>query len=123
MAEGFGKVILKDIAEVTSGGTDPKGVHPLAVQYMQEVGIDILGQTSQKYETEEVDSADLVVTLCGSANACVAKPEGRGNKFLHWDLRDPADAKEGEEKVVFRHVRDQIQDLIHGLLLKLQLEH
>jgi len=33
--------------EVLSAGTDPKGLHPLAVEVMRETGIDIASQQSK----------------------------------------------------------------------------
>lgn len=40
MAEGWLRHLGGTRVEVDSAGTDPKGVHPLAIRVMAEVGID-----------------------------------------------------------------------------------
>ena len=52
MAEGFGKKFLGDAWEVVSGGIEAHGVNPLAVKAMDEIGIDISKQTSDKIDTD-----------------------------------------------------------------------
>ena len=47
MAEGFARnMLLKDV-KIYSAGVDPKGMHPVAIKVMQEVGIDISEQKSK----------------------------------------------------------------------------
>lgn len=41
IAEGLGRELLKDIAEVCSAGSQPSTVNPMAIQVLQEIGIDI----------------------------------------------------------------------------------
>lgn len=67
MAEGWAKHLFCDQYEIFSGGTVPTSVHPLAVQVMKEVGIDISKQKSKSVQQYINDSFDLVVTLCDSA--------------------------------------------------------
>lgn len=67
MAEGFARHLGGDGWEVHSFGLEPKGVHPLAIEVMREVGVDISGQSSKGIDEGLLRSADLVVTLCGDA--------------------------------------------------------
>jgi arsenate reductase len=47
MAEGLLRSLGGADFEVLSAGTDPKGLHPLAVEVMRETGIDIASQQSK----------------------------------------------------------------------------
>jgi arsenate reductase len=82
-------------------------VNPLAVRVMEEVGIDISGQTSKSVDTIAADSVDTVVTLCAE-EVC---PAFLGfARRLHWPLNDPTVATGGEAERLrkFRAVRDEI---------------
>jgi arsenate reductase len=109
MAEGFLRQIAGDRFEVLSAGIAPKGVNPLAIEAMQEAGIDISGQRSKDVQELLGTAVQYVVTVCSNAKEkCPIFPSAY--KFLHWDLEDPA-AAEGtrEEKLaVFRRIRDEI---------------
>jgi arsenate reductase len=97
--------------EVYSAGTEPKSIHPLTLQVMQEAGIDMSQQYS-KALTEYMGKLHFgfLITVCDRAEkACPIFP-GMGIR-LHWPFEDPA-AFEGTpaEKVdKFRQVRDQIE--------------
>ncbi len=47
MAEGYLRHVAGDRYEVLSGGIEPKGLNPLAVEAMRELGIDISHQKSR----------------------------------------------------------------------------
>ena len=114
MSEGLVNHFLGDAWEAVSAGTRPSGyVHPLAVQAMAELGIDISGQRSKS--TDEFRDADLdqVITVCDHAakNCLVWLGQGR---VEHIGLPDAAKAEgtEGERLAVFRQVRDGIRQRI-----------
>ncbi|MGY4689422.1 arsenate reductase (thioredoxin) [Salibacterium sp. K-3] len=112
IAEGFGKEYLPDW-NVHSAGIEAHGVNPKAVEAMNEAGIDISGQSSDKIDMELLQSADMVVTLCGHANdVCPAVPPHV--KREHWGFDDPAQAEGTEEEkwTIFRRVRDEIEERI-----------
>ncbi|MHB1421434.1 MAG: arsenate reductase (thioredoxin) [Bacillota bacterium] len=117
MAEAFACVLGGDGVEVYSAGIEPAGLNPRAVAAMNEVGIDISGQSSDSIKTEILNKADIVVTLCGDArDKCPVIP--RIIRHEHWPLIDPAQAEGGEEaiKTVFRAVREEIRDRVANLL-------
>ena len=101
-----------------SAGSKPSGyVHPLAVQAMQELDIDISEFTSKSLDQFRDESFDLVVTVCDNAKeSCPVFPGAK--ETLHWPFDDPADATgTDEEKVVmFRRVRDEIKEKIQSFL-------
>ncbi|WP_027964845.1 arsenate reductase (thioredoxin) [Halalkalibacillus halophilus] len=116
MAEGLGKEILGDTWEVHSAGIEAHGVNPKAIEMMNEVGIDITDQESSIIDMEILNSASLVITLCGDAKEnCPVIPAKVQTD--HWGLFDPAKAEGTEEEVdqVFRDVRDEIKRRIEGL--------
>ncbi len=111
MAEGFLRRAASDVLDVQSAGSKPAGfVHPLAIQVMQEAGIDI-SQHRSKHLNEFLDKKiETVITVCGNADqACPIFP-GQANRY-HWGFDDPAHAQGSEAEVlqVFRKVRDEIQ--------------
>ncbi len=117
MAEGYGKALLKDQYECRSTGVEKHGLNPYAVEAMAEDGIDISQQKSKLIDRDYFNSADLIVTLCGDArDRCpVIPPQAQS---VHWPLPDPAQAKGTPEQkmVVFRQVRDEIKQLVKGLI-------
>jgi arsenate reductase len=110
MAEALLRHLAGDRVEVASAGTEARGVHPFAVRAMEEVGIDISGQSSKTLDRVLDDRWDYVVTVCDSANeACPVFP--RAGARLHWSFDDPSGASgsDDERLAVFRRVRDAIK--------------
>jgi arsenate reductase len=114
MAEGYLRHAAGDRFEALSAGIDPKGLNPLAVEAMREIGIDISRQTSKDVASFLGQSIPYIVTVCDNARErCPIFP--RTYKFLHWSLEDPA-AVEGSRDhrlEAFRRVRDQIAQKIN----------
>ena len=67
MAEGFFRRYGGDKIEVKSAGLEPKGVNPLAIQVMKEVGIDISGHSSKHLDEFLNEDFDYVITVCDNA--------------------------------------------------------
>lgn len=113
MAEAFGHTYLSDKFDVYSAGIEAHGLNPNAVKAMDEVGIDIRNQTSDTIDTELLNQADFVITLCGDANDnCPITPPHVTR--WHWGFDDPARAEGTEEEkwAVFQRVRDEISSRI-----------
>ena len=111
LAEGILRATAGDIVEVASAGSKPAGyVHPMAIQAMHEIGIDI-SQHRSKHLDEFLDRpVNTVITVCGTADqACPAFP-GQVNRY-HWGFDDPAHATGTPEQqfAVFRRVRDEVR--------------
>lgn len=112
MAEGFLRSFDADL-DVHSAGTKPsETVHPLAVQVMQEKGIDISSHRPTSVEQYLATSFDVVITVCDGAKESCPVFTGRVKKRLHIGFDDPAEAMgSNEEKLkVFRRVRDEIRE-------------
>jgi len=116
IAEGFGKKYLSNY-NVSSAGTEAHGMNPNTIKTMNEIGIDISNQTSKKINFNNLNSCDLIITLCGDAkDKCPTfKKE---IKHIHWDLSDPANIVGSDDDILkgYAKIRDQI--LIEIKLLK-----
>ena len=112
MAAGFMNAIGAGRVEVLSAGSAPKdSINPIAVQAMQEVGIDISNNVPKVLTPEAVQESDAVITM-GCGDACPFYP---GKRYEDWVLDDPAG--QGIESV--RIIRDEIKGRIEALLREL----
>ena len=111
LAEGILRAAVGESAEVASAGSDPAGyVHPMAVEVMKEIEIDISAHTSKHLDEFLQQKVHTVITVCGNADqACPIFP-GQAKKH-HWPFDDPAKVTGSEEEIraVFRRVRDEIR--------------
>lgn len=101
--------ILGDGYEARSAGTKPSHVHPMAIEAMAEVGIDISNQKSKHLDEFKGQDFDFVVTLCSDAEEIC--PFFPGKEHIHQGFQDPAAAIGSDDEVlaVFRRVRDEIR--------------
>jgi arsenate reductase len=116
MAEAFLKQLAGDRLEVESAGFKPAPINPLVVAVMQEIGIDLAANKTQRvfdlYRDGKLYS--YVITVCDQAAAekCPIFP-GLVTR-LHWSFEDPAGFtgtwEERLEKT--RKVRDAIRERV-----------
>ena len=109
MAEAFLRALAGERFGVASAGTEATRVHPLAIQAMREVGIDLAGHTSKSLVGFVEQPWDYVITVCDSANERCPVFPGRTTR-IHWSFDDPSQATGTDEDRLetFRRVRDQI---------------
>ncbi len=94
---------------VLSAGSEPADrLNPAVVAAMAEVGLDISGREPRRLAADEVRAADVVITM-GCGDACPVYP---GQRYLDWELPDPA----GLDLAGVRPIRDQIRDRVGQLL-------
>ncbi len=111
LAEGILRAALGAGFNVQSAGSSPAGhVHPLAIQVMQEIGLDISKHRSKHLNEFLTQSVETVITVCGNADQACPMFPGQLNRH-HWGFDDPAKAHgtEAAKLEVFRRVRDEIQ--------------
>lgn len=112
MAAGFARDLSNGAVTVLSGGSEPADqVNPVAVEVMNEVGIDIAGYVPQKFNDELLNAVDVVVTM-GCGDTCPFIP---GKKYIDWPLDDP----KGRPLEEVRVIRDQIRANVAELLAQL----
>ncbi len=99
--------------DVSSAGTEPKGINPLTLRVLAEIGIDASRARSESVTDYIGQAFEYVVTVCDQAReSCPVFPGAR--RSLHWDLDDPAaaDGTEDERLATFRRVRGEIEERI-----------
>jgi len=97
---------------VTSAGSQPAAeLNPAVVAAMAEIGLDISREIPKRLTTDQVQAADIVITM-GCGDACPIYP---GKRYLDWDLPDPA----GLSVDQVRPVRDEIAELVGALAAEL----
>lgn len=119
MAEGWTRHLKGDRIRPLSAGLMAKGLNPLAVKVMAELGVDISEQTSDKLDRYLDQSIDVVVTVCGHAHeTCPVFPGGA--RVVHRGFDDPPALADGETDpdralAHYRRVRDEIRDFVETL--------
>jgi arsenate reductase (thioredoxin) len=94
---------------VTSAGSQPADeLNPAVVQAMAEIGLDISRHYPKRLTGDNVEAADIVVTM-GCGDACPVYP---GKRYLDWELADPA----GLSLAEVRPIRDEIERRVAALL-------
>ncbi len=114
IADGFLKALGSEHYDVKSAGLEAHGLNPRAVQVMREAGVDISGHTSDVMDSEILEKADFIITLCGHANDhCPVVHNNRAQRW-HWGFEDPAKATGTEAEIMaqFREVRESIKNRI-----------
>jgi arsenate reductase len=123
MAEGWARHLGGAGIEVTSAGIEAHGKNPRAIRAMREAGVDISQQQSKTLTPKMLEAADVVITVCGHADAaCPVLPPQVQKE--HWPLDDPARATGGEQEIsrVFTASRDEIRRRVADLLARLARE-
>ncbi len=115
MAEAFLRHYGGDRFEVYSAGLEPKGIHPLTIQAMNEIGF-LMKEHSSKGVNVYLGKVlvQYRITVCDQAEQNCPTMWPGVNQRLHWSFEDPA-AFEGsaEERLAkFREVRDQIEQKV-----------
>ncbi len=108
LAEGIARALAPPGVKVSSAGSAPSRLNPLAVRALAEIGVDATGQRSKSVDDVPRNDVDAVVTLCAE-EVC---PAFLGKALrVHWGLPDPAGAGVTEEERLqaFRDVRDELR--------------
>ena len=114
MAEGFANKHLKDFF-ISSAGIHPEKINQNAINVMNEIGIDISNNKSDKINFNQLNSFDYIITLCGNAKDNCLNLSKYKEKHIHWDIEDPArfDSLSKEEiNLKYFQVRDSIYNQI-----------
>jgi arsenate reductase len=95
--------------EARSAGSHPEHeLHPEVIEVMRELGVDLSDRRPRGIEQDDVQWADVVVTM-GCGDACPVLP---GKRYLDWNLPDPA----GRPVEEVRALRDDIQRRVEALV-------
>ena len=95
--------------EARSAGSHPEQhLHQAVVEAMDEIGIDVTKRKPQPITRDDVEWADVVVTM-GCGDACPVLP---GKEYLDWNLPDPV----GMCLEEVRELRAVIEQKVEALL-------
>jgi len=110
MAAGIVRHDFGNRVETYSAGTNPKGVSRLAIMVLDEINIDISGETSDPLVKYKDMDFDYVITLCDDANEKCPVFFGGVNR-LHMGFPDPPHSNDPtpENLQKFREVRNSIR--------------
>jgi arsenate reductase len=116
MAEGWLNKLGKGKIKAYSAGTHPSTVHPLAIQAMSEVGIDISSHSSKSINEFIGKDFDYVVTVCDNAREVCPVLPGT-HTTMHMPFKDPVTfVGTPEERLAqFRTTRDEIAERMKAL--------
>ena len=101
-----------DAVRVTSAGSEPASqVNPAVAAAMAEIGVDISREIPKPLVAGQAEAADIVISM-GCGDACPVFP---GQRYLVWELPDPA----GLTVDQVRPIRDEIAARVQTLLAEL----
>ena len=121
MAEGILRLLGGEMVEVYSAGNSPTTINPLAIRAMEELNVDIRGQSSKGMEQFLDQKFDFVITVCDRAKESCPIFPGDPNQ-IHWSFPDPSEAT-GSEEVrykVFTQIAAELNRRIGYLLMMIQ---
>lgn len=118
MAEGLLRTLAGDRVKVQSAGSQPRKLHPLAVEVMARRGIDISGQRPTLVDDLKGQRFDTVITLCDSMRENCPRFTGTPELF-HWSLPDPASEAPKRQVQVFEEVVSEIARRVRFLVILL----
>ena len=110
MAEAFLTAVAGEHFQPVSAGIDGGEVHPLALEVMSEVGLDISKQKPRTVAESLKDSYAYAIVVYDPAREH-SPIFPFTTKLLRWNHADPAMAfaAAADKKEVFRRVRDEIR--------------
>ncbi len=116
IAEGFFRKYAPEGYEPLSAGTKPVSqINPLAIQVMNEIGLDISKQKSKDLTEDMMRNSDKIINMgCMDKNFC---PTLFIPKVIDWGIADPKDKTIDQ----VRRIRDEIERRIKELATDVSL--
>jgi ArsR family transcriptional regulator len=117
IAEAWLRALSGGQLTVRSAGMEPAQLHPLTVQVMAEVGVDIGYQQAKSLATLGALEPDVTVTVCDRAREQCRDTLAAPTR-LHWSVVDPLRVTDAaaDQLPVFRRVRDHLRLRVEALL-------
>ena len=110
----FNQLADSELAHAISAGTQPiDQVHPVVVDAMREVGIDLSNAKPQKLTAELAQNAEMLITM-GCGDECPYVP---GLSRDDWPLPDP----KGQDIESVRQTREEIRRRVLQLIAQERL--
>jgi arsenate reductase (thioredoxin) len=100
-----------DVRAESAGAEPAERVHPVVVEAMREIGIDLSGRRPEKLTLEMQLHADWAITL-----ACGARCPYVPSVVEDWDVSDPAGRPIGEVRLIRDEIELRVKDLLDNRL-------
>lgn len=111
MAEGWAKKLGIDIFESYSAGTEEyPEVKPLAIEVMEEAGVDMKGHRP-KLLSDIPDELDILITM-GCNVVCPFVPNSH---MEDWGIEDPSGGSIEDFRTIRDIIKNKVQDLIERI--------
>jgi arsenate reductase (thioredoxin) len=107
----FDKHAPHDVRAESAGAEPAERVHPVVVEAMREIGIDLSGHRPRKLTLEMQLHADWAITL-----ACGARCPYVPSIVEDWDVPDPADRPIEEVRLIRDEIELRVKDLLENRL-------
>jgi arsenate reductase len=113
IAQAFFEKLAPGIPAVSGGSSPAAAVHPVVIEAMREVGIDLAGRVPKKVDAEMLANADVVISMgCDDPAVC----DYPGRKVEDWGIEDPS----GKPIEEVRRIRDTLRGRVEELARRLQ---
>jgi protein-tyrosine-phosphatase len=102
---------------IESAGVRAGDLDPLAVEAMDEIGLEIKAHKPRRFEDLEDGSFDLVITLSPEAqHKAVEMTRTAATQVEYWPTMDPTAVEGSREQrlAAYRAVRDQLMERLKG---------
>ena len=109
MAEAFAKQAGHDAR--SAGSRPAAALDPEVVEAMRELGIELAGRVPRGITQEDVEWADVVVTMGCGEDACPVLP---GKRYVDWEIRDPIGLPIEDVRVIRDDIRRRIDELLEA---------
>ena len=107
MAEALLNQLDSSHFKAISAGIDRGENHPLTVEVMKEIGVDLRVRAAKAAHDVLDLGFDFVITLCDRAR--LECPSFPGAEVVHWQFDDPLEVSDPvKQKRLFQSLRDQI---------------
>jgi arsenate reductase len=113
MAEAVLRHIGRERFEVFSAGTNPRSVHPMALETLRQNKVPTDGLRSKHVSTFEGMAFDYVITLCDRAREQCTSVGSL--ETIHWSFPDPTAATDPDAQA------RAFAEVLHGLEQRLRL--
>ncbi len=109
MAAALTRVLAGPRVRVRSAGSMPaKHVHPVVVEAMREIGVDLADELPQLLAADAVRAADVVISM-GCGDACPVFP---GTSYRDWKLPDPKGGALAHVRITRDGIRRRVEELL-----------
>jgi len=113
MAQALFEQAAPEYAAVSGGSSPAAAVHPIVIDAMREVGIDLVGRKPRKVDAEMLARADVVISMgCDDPALC----DYPGRKVEDWGIPDPS----GKPIDEVRRIRDLLRARVEELAGRLR---